>query len=441
MRHPETTGRRGEPQTTEKNLVGMGEQTNFSAASDRKRSDVAEARREMEAKAAMIENSIAAVLAYDTEDRLIYCNQAGFRLCGVEDIAELQHSEFPRVITPGSSSPSPLSAYLSRVTYSEEIFLEVKPMKLLPCLVSSNQLYDAGGALILSYANILDVTEMNAYKARLESKNRELIAANEKAEFANRTKSEFLANMSHELRTPLNAVIGFSEIIHNEAFGPCDERYRDYALDINQSGQHLLDLINDILDISKVESGAGDIHEEQIEIREVIVSVMTMLKGRAQKGGVKLELEVPDHPPALRADNRKLKQILMNLLSNAIKFTDPGGTVILRIWCRTGSGYVFQVVDTGIGIALDDIPKALAPFQQVDGELSRRYEGTGLGLPLAKSLVELHGGSLDLQSRLGIGTTVTVRLPEERVVSIESRPVAVKPDSHQGRGVPDDLNK
>ncbi len=416
MRHPETTGRRGGPQTAEKNFVGMGERTNISAASDRNRSDIADARRELEAKAAMIENSIAAVLAYDTEDRLIYCNQAGFRLCGVEDIAELQHSEFPRVITPGSRSASPLSAYLSRVTYSEEIFLEVKPMKLLPCLVSSNQLYDTSGALIFSYANILDVTEMNAYKARLESKNRELIAANEKAELANRAKSEFLANMSHELRTPLNAVIGFSEIIHNEAFGPCDERYRDYALDINRSGQHLLDLINDILDISKVESGAGEIHEELIEIRGVIQSVVTMVKGRAQKGGVKLELEVPDHPPALRADNRKLKQILMNLLSNGIKFTDPGGTVTLRVWCRKGSGYVFQVADTGIGIALDDIPKSLAPFQQVDGELNRKYEGTGLGLPLTKSLVELHGGSLDLQSRLGVGTTVTVRLPEERVV-------------------------
>ena len=424
MRHPETTGRRGEPETTEKNFVGMGEQTNISAASGRNRSDVSDTRREMEAKAAMIENSIAAVLAYDTDNRLIYCNQAGFRLCGVEDIAELRNSEFPRVIAPGSRAPSLLSAYLSRVTYSEEIFLEVKPMKLLPCLVSSNQLYDTSGALILSYANILDVTEMNAYKARLESKNQELIAANEKAEFANRTKSEFLANMSHELRTPLNAVIGFSEMIHNEAFGPCDERYRNYALDINQSGQHLLNLINDILDISKVESGAGEIHEERIEIREIIESVVTMLKGRAQKGGVKLELEVPDRPPALRADNRKLKQILMNLLSNAIKFTDPGGTVILRIWCRIGSGYVFQVADTGIGIALDDIPKALAPFQQVDGELSRKYEGTGLGLPLAKSLVELHGGSLDLQSRLGVGTTVTVRLPEERVVPFESRPVA-----------------
>ncbi len=417
MKRPETTSRRGEPQTVEKNFVGMGEQTNISAASDRNRSDIADARRQLEAKAAMIENSIAAVLAYDTEDRLIYCNQAGFRLCGVEDIAELQQSEFPRVITPDSRSASPLSAYLSRVTYSEEIFLEVKPMKLLPCLVSSNQLYDTSGALILSYANILDVTEMNAYKARLESKNRELIAANEKAEFANRTKSEFLAAMSHELRTPLNAIIGFSEIIKEETFGPVGSvQYRSYAEDINESGQHLLDLINDILDLSKVESGADEMHEEQIDIREVIESVVTMVKGRAQKGGVKLELEVPDHPPALRADNRKLKQILVNLLSNAIKFTGPGETVILRIWCRTGSGYVIQIADTGIGIALDDIPKALAPFQQIDGELSRKYEGTGLGLPLAKSLVELHGGSLDLQSRLGVGTTVTVRLPEERVV-------------------------
>ena len=404
----------------------MGEQTNISAAPDRDRSDSADARRELEAKAAMIENSIAAVLAYDTQDRLIYCNQAGLRLCGVESIAELQQSEFPRVITPGSRPASPLSAYLSRVTYSEEIFLEVKPMKLLPCLVSSNQLYDTSGALILSYANILDVTEMNAYKARLESKNRELIAANEKAEFANRTKSEFLAAMSHELRTPLNAIIGFSEIIKNETFGPVGStQYRSYAEDINESGQHLLDLINDILDLSKVESGADEIHEEQIEIREVIESVVTMVKGRAQKGGVKLELKVPDLLPTLRADNRKLKQILVNLLSNAIKFTDTGGTVTLKIWCRTGSGYVFQVADTGIGIALDDIPKALAPFQQVYGELNRKYEGTGLGLPLAKSLVELHGGSLDLQSRLGVGTTVTVRLPEERVVPSEARPVAV----------------
>ena len=422
MRRPKTTDRRAGSETTEKNFVGMGdmgEQMNISAAPDGNRSDIADARRELEAKAAMMENGIAAILAYDAKDRLIYCNRAGLRLCGAEDIAELQGAEFPQVRIQNSHLALPLSAYLSRVTYSEEVFLEVKPAKLLPCLVSSNQLYDTSGALILSYANILDVTEMHAYKARLESKNQELIAANEKAEFANRTKSEFLANMSHELRTPLNAIIGFSEIIQRETFGPCDERYRGYALDINRSGQHLLDLINDILDLSKIESGTDEIHEEQIEIREVIESVVTMVRGRARKGGVKLELEMPDHPPALRADSRKLKQILVNLLSNAIKFTDPGGKVTFRTWCRRGSGYVFQIADTGIGIALDDIPKALAPFQQVDGELNRKYEGTGLGLPLTKSLVELHGGSLDLQSRLGVGTTVTVRLPEERVVPFE----------------------
>jgi signal transduction histidine kinase len=398
----------------------MGEQTNISAASNRNRSDIADARRELEAKAAMIENSVAAVLAYDTEDRLIYCNQAGLRLCGTEHMAELQRSEFPRVRRPGSHSALPLSAYISRATCSEDVFLEVKPAKLLPCLVSSNQLYDTSGALILSYANILDATETNAYKTRLESKNRELVAANEKAEFASRTKSEFLANMSHELRTPLNAIIGFSELMGNATLGPLgNPKYEEYTKDINDSGRHLLALINDILDLSKVESGADEIHEEQIQIREVVGSVITMVKGRAQKGGVKLELEVSDHLPALRADIRKLKQILVNLLSNAIKFTDPGGKVTFRIWCRTGSGYVFQVADTGIGIALDDIPKAIAPFQQVDGELNRKYEGTGLGLPLTKSLVELHGGSLDLQSRLGVGTTVTVRLPEERVVPFE----------------------
>jgi signal transduction histidine kinase len=418
MSNPETSPRRDEPQNTKKNAVRLENQTRIPATSELNRSDINDSELDLGAKAAMIENSIAAVLAYDNDDRLIYSNQAGLRLCGVDDLAELQGAEFPQVRTPGDASATPLPAYLSRITYSEELFLEVKPAKLLPCHVSANHLHDANGASILSYANILDFTGMNAYRARLEVKNRELIAANNKAEIANRAKSEFLANMSHELRTPLNAVIGFSELIHNESFGPCERRYRDYALNINESGQHLLDLINDILDISKVESGANEIHEEKIEIREVTDSVVTMVKDRAQKGGVELCLEVPDNPPALLADSRKMKQILVNLLSNAIKFTDPGGKVTFKIWCREGSGYVFQIMDTGIGIALDDIPKALAPFQQVHSALDRKYEGTGLGLPLTKSLVEQHGGSLDLQSRFGIGTTVTVRLPEGRVVSV-----------------------
>ncbi|MEE8531191.1 MAG: ATP-binding protein, partial [Hyphomicrobium sp.] len=145
-------------------------------------------------------------------------------------------------------------------------------------------------------------------------------------------------------------------------------------------------------------------------------SVLTVVKGRAEDGGVDLELASLGELPALRADKRKLKQILINILSNAIKFTNAGGKTTLRVWCRPDSGHVFQVIDTGIGIELDDIPKALAPFQQVDSDLNRKYEGTGLGLPLTKALVEQHGGSLDLQSQAGIGTTVTVRFPAERIV-------------------------
>jgi signal transduction histidine kinase len=234
---------------------------------------------------------------------------------------------------------------------------------------------------------------------------------------ANRAKSEFLANMSHELRTPLNAIIGFSEIIGIETFGPIGSvKYRDYARDIHESGHHLLDLINDILDLSKVESGLDELCEEYTEVPKVIESVLKLVRQRAENADLELELDLSEDMPLLRADERKLKQILLNLLSNAIKFTNAGGTVTLKGWCRIESGYVFQVIDTGIGIALEDIPKALSQFGQVDSVLNRQHEGTGLGLPLTKSLVELHGGSLDLQSNVGVGTTVTVRFPAERVI-------------------------
>ena len=224
--------------------------------------------------------------------------------------------------------------------------------------------------------------------------------------------------MSHELRTPLNAIIGFSEIITNETFGPVGSLiYREYTSDIHESGQHLLGLINDILDLSKIESGTEELHEDKIEIPEITRSALKLVGHHARQGEIKLELELSDQLPALRADERKLKQILVNLLSNAVKFTDAGGQVTLRAWCRMDSGYVFQIVDTGIGIAPEDIPKALSRFGQVDGDLNRQYEGTGLGLPLTKALVELHGGVLDLQSEVNVGTTVTVRFPAERIVA------------------------
>ncbi len=264
---------------------------------------------------------------------------------------------------------------------------------------------------------VVNITERKQAEDALAHSSEDLKIARDQAEAANRTKSEFLATMSHELRTPLNAIIGFSEIIKEETFGPVGSaRYRNYADDINESGQHLLALINDILDLSKVESGTDKLHEENVSIPDLTHSVLRLVRQRAEKSGIELELDLGDDLPLLRVDERKLKQIFVNLLTNAVKFTDAGGKVTLKAWCRADSGFVFQVIDTGVGIAPEDIPKALSQFGQIESQRNQTQEGTGLGLPLSKSLVELHGGSLDLQSRPGIGTTVTVRIPSVRIV-------------------------
>ena len=262
-----------------------------------------------------------------------------------------------------------------------------------------------------------NIEERERAQNALKTLNENLVKSRDQARAADRAKSEFLAAMSHELRTPLNAIIGFSEIITSEIFGPIGSlKYREYMSNIQEFGEHLLGVINDILDLSKIESGNDELRESVIEIPEIVRSVVTLVGHRFQQGGIKLELDLADHLSALRADERKLKQILVNLLSNAAKFTDAGGQVTLGAWCRMDGGCVFRIADTGIGMALEDIPKALSRFGQVDADLSRRYEGTGLGLPLAKALVEQHGGVLDLESEVGVGTTVTVRFPAERIV-------------------------
>jgi signal transduction histidine kinase len=223
--------------------------------------------------------------------------------------------------------------------------------------------------------------------------------------------------MSHELRTPLNAIIGFSEIIMSGVFGTDSvEKNQEYAKDIFDSGQHLLDLINDILDISKIELGSEEPDDVDVEVPQIIASVLVLMKERAHKANIMITTDIQQDMPLFSVDERKLKQILINLLSNSIKFTHPGGHVTLSVSCGVGDGFVFAVTDTGIGIAPENIAKALQPFGQIDSDLNRAYAGTGLGLPLAKELAEMHGGTLELQSQLGAGTTVTVCFPASRIV-------------------------
>jgi len=244
----------------------------------------------------------------------------------------------------------------------------------------------------------------------------ELIEAKERAEVASRAKSELMANMSHELRTPLNAIIGFSSTMMSEIFGPLNEKYLEYANDINSSGVHLLELINDILDISTIEAGKLELQEENTNVYEIVSATMQMVNNLAIEGNIHLTSTVDEGLPMLHADKRRLIQILINLLSNAIKFTLPGGKISLTASLDGGDALVFTVTDTGIGMNEEELAMAMSKFGQVDSGLDRKHEGTGLGLPLTKELVELHGGTFNIDSKLGKGSAVTVQFPPERTV-------------------------
>jgi signal transduction histidine kinase len=266
--------------------------------------------------------------------------------------------------------------------------------------------------------------ELAVKQVTLEAANLQLEESWARAEEASTAKSLFLANMSHELRTPLHAIIGFSEIIKNQAKGPAGPKnYAEFADDIFSSGQHLLALIGNILDISKIEAGRMGLDEGLIEISDLVKASVTFVGQFDTRNRITLETEIPNEAPLIRGDELKLRRVLINLLSNAIKFTPEGGRVTVEFELAPNGELVISVSDTGIGMSPDEIAIAIEPFAQVDNALAKSYEGTGIGLPLAKRLVELHGGTLAIESARDAGTTVRVHLPANRVVGTEATPM------------------
>jgi PAS domain S-box-containing protein len=274
---------------------------------------------------------------------------------------------------------------------------------------AGERMRDSDGNTAQIFGALQDVTDLKQHE-------QELIEAKNEAELANRSKSDFLTNMSHELRTPFNAIIGFSQVIRDQLFGSDQARYVDYARDIHESGLHLLDLINDILDVSKLEAGKHELYEEELSIGKVVDDCVKMTKARAAECAVKLSAVGFEALPRVWAEERGIKQVLLNLLSNAVKFTPRNGLVKIEGGLTKSGEVEIAVVDTGIGIPPDVLPHLFRPFRQGDNTISRQFGGSGLGLAISRRLVELHSGRIEVQSEPAKGTTVTITLPAERVI-------------------------
>lgn len=264
---------------------------------------------------------------------------------------------------------------------------------------------------VLAMAAVRDITQRKRQEEEIRQKNRELEAQNLRVQEANRMKSEFLANMSHELRTPLNGIIGFTEFMIDEKPGPLNAKQKEYLADVLNSGKHLLQLINDVLDLAKVEAGKMELFPETFSIRKVTDEVCSMIGPLAKKKSIAIDTALSPEADIVTLDPQKFKQILYNLISNAVKFTNPDGSVQIVTEAHTPQQLRVRVIDTGIGIHPDDFPRLFAEFQQLDSSVARRYEGTGLGLALTKKIVEYQHGSIEVESKVGQGSTFTVLLP------------------------------
>jgi two-component system, cell cycle sensor histidine kinase PleC len=305
----------------------------------------------------------------------------------------------------------------------ELVALVINPIPA-PTFISNTFFLAMATGVGLFSAYIQELYIRRAYVAQriVEEKNRLVSASLAEAVRANKSKSEFLATMSHELRTPLNAIIGFSDIIKRELFGSIEnEKYADYAKDIHNSGSHLLAIINDILDLAKAESGKLHLNEHEFDLTATLESCVRMCSGRADAAKIEMIFFGGQSEIRVMADERLLLQVVANLVTNAIKFTPEGGTVRIYVSANAQNGVALKVTDTGIGIAPENIERVLRPFEQVETSYARKHGGSGLGLPYAKRLVELHGGTLTVESELGKGTTVLVTLPAFRLIQVRKR--------------------
>ena len=291
----------------------------------------------------------------------------------------------------------------------ESLIAAEKPTALMRGFIVTREGRYAGVATALSLLQLSLI--------RTEQRNKELEEPRRAAESASRSKSRFLATMSHELRTPLNAVIGFSDLMQNESLGAIHPpKYKEYAQDIHTSAQNLLTVINDILDMAKIEDGKMTLFEEAIDLDEQIGSAMRFVAERARANGIALTKDIAAPPPRLFADQRLIRHMLLNLLSNAVKFTPPSGRVSVTVRRLPEGGLEMAVTDTGIGMSAEHIEVALTPFGQVANEYTRKHDGTGLGLPLVKNLAELHGAGFRIDSALGAGTSVVITFPPSRTL-------------------------
>ncbi len=353
------------------------------------------------------------VFETDARGRLVYLNRQARDLTGYDDSDLAAGIGALDMIVPEDrprAKENIAAVFTGQDLGHNEYMALRKDGSRFPATVHSRPIVRDGRPVGLR-GTVLDITERRQVEDALRAAMRE-------AEVASRVKSEFLAAVSHELRTPLNAIIGFSDMIRTATHGEiANERYREYIGDIHDSGQHLLELINDILDLSKIEAGKDELARQPVVIAENARSAITLVRQRAREGGVAVTLDIAPGLPALDADPRRLKQVFVNLLTNAIKFTPRGGTVTLAARRVADRGLELSVADTGIGIAPEDIPKALSQFGQIKKDPEFAQEGTGLGLPLSKAIVESHGGTLVIESEVGVGTVVKLRFPPASLVA------------------------